>query len=103
MVTSAQASYSWSLKVDILKSKLEKELRQVARTRGVEAIRMDGKKLGISLGVGVVGLFLGGAMGGDKHSMLNGGLRTFDASLQGFGEAEWAVSLDRKMLIMPRE
>ncbi len=88
-----------SLKVDIVKSKLEKERRHVARVRGVAALQQDERKLGISLGLGVAGLVFGGILGQDGHSALG----ALDASLQKFGKSPWAVSLDREMLVVPRD
>ena len=73
------------LKVDVLKYKLETERRHIARTQGFTTLRKDKKKLGISLGAGVAGLILGGALSKDKYFALNTGIETFDASLQGFG------------------
>lgn len=94
---------SESLKMDILKSKLEKERRHLAQGRGFTALRKNKAALGISLGAAVARMFIGRALGGNKNSALDGGLRAFDASLQDFGETQWAVSLDRKMLVMPRD
>jgi len=92
-----------SLKVDIVKSKLEKEQRRVARVRGVTALKQDERKLGISLGLGFAGLVLGGALSKDSHSALGAGVGALDASLQKFGKSPWAVSLDREMLVVPTD
>jgi len=92
-----------SLKVDILKSKLEKERRHAARVQGVAAIKQDKGKLGMSLGLGVAGLVLGGALSRDSNFALSTGLGAFDATLQQFGKSLWTVSLDRTTLVVPRD
>lgn len=108
-----------SLKIDILTSKLEKERRQLARVRGFTAFNKDKKKLGISLVGGLIGMVImaalnndhdeapnrdhGGASNTNNDIALSGGMRVFDSCLQGFGKSKWAVSLDRAMLVVPRD
>lgn len=102
-----------SLKLDILEWKLERKRRQAARVRGFTAIGKDRKKLGISLAAAVVGMTLAPRNYGseapneDRQGMSDrnnlaawdGGMRGFDGCLQAFGSSEWAVSMDRNMLV----
>jgi hypothetical protein len=92
-----------SLKIDILKSKLMKAQRDVARLRGITALRQDTRKLGIGLGLGVAGLIFGGVLTKNKYSAASTGLRTVDAFTQELGQSRWAVSLDSKMLVVPTD
>ncbi len=99
----ARCSTLESLKIDILKSKLMKERRDVARLRGITALRQDTRKLGIGLGLGVAGLIFGGVLTKNKYSAASTGLRSVDTFTQGLGQSRWAVSLDSKMLVVPRD
>jgi len=92
-----------SLKVDIIRSKLEQERRRVARVRGVTVLKQHKRYLGLSLGLGIAGLVLGRALSGDNDLALSTGLGAFDTALQHFGKSVWAVSLDRTMLVVPRD
>jgi len=44
---------------------------------------------------------VGAVLGEDKDAALNAGLSGFNAVLQGLGETEWAVSLDKELVIVP--
>ncbi len=92
-----------ALKIDILKSTLMKKQRDVARLRGITALKQDKRKIGIGLGLGVAAALLGGVLTKNKYSAASTGLRTVDAFTQGLGQSQWAVSLDRKMLVVPRD
>lgn len=88
-------------KIAILKRGLENRRKSLALEAGVISISRDRQKLGIGLGLTDLGMILGGAVGRDKLSVLNGGVSAFDGVLQGFGESGWAVSLDGELLIVP--
>lgn len=100
-----------SLKLDILESKLERERRRVARVRGFTAIGKDKKKLGIGLGAALAGMFVMAALHDDHDeapnrdnvAALGSGIRVLDSCLQGFGSADWAVSMDEAMLVVPAD
>ncbi len=91
-----------SLKTDSVSHGLENRRRSLARQAGFAAIAKDRRKLGISLAAAAAGLFLGGALTKDRTSALDAGMSGFDGVLQGFGESEWAVSLDEDLLIMQK-
>lgn len=91
-----------SLKIAILQHELEKRKHLLASRAGFTLVVRDNKKLGITLGATALGAILGGALGRDWFSALNGGLSSFDGVLQEVGKAEWAVSLDSKLLVVPR-
>ncbi len=90
-----------SLKMEFLKYSLEKQRKAVARQRGFALLIRDRKKIGTGLAVAVGGSILGGLLAKDKYAALNAGLSGFNGVLQGFGETRWAVSLQKKLVIVP--
>jgi hypothetical protein len=90
-----------SLKMDFLKYSLEKQREAVARPRGFTLLIRDRKKIGASLAVTAAESILGGLIAKDKYAALSAGLSGFNGVLQGFGETRWAVSLDKKLVIVP--
>ena len=89
-----------SLKIEFLKYSLEKQRKAVARQRGFALLIRDRKKIGTGLAVTAGGLILGGLIAKHKDAALNAGLSGFNGVLQGFGETRWAVSLQKKLVIM---
>jgi len=92
----------YSLKIDILKHKLESRRQHLARGKGWTELKNDKTKLGISLGAAFTGFIISSASSNDGYRALNTGMKTFDVALQQCGRSEWAVSLDRSMLVVPR-
>ena len=90
-----------SLKMEFLKYALEKQRKAVARQRGFALLIRDRKKMGTGLAVAVGGSILGGLLAKDKYAALNAGLSGFNGVLQGIGETRWAVSLQKKLVIVP--
>jgi len=78
------------LKIDILKRGLENRTKSLARQAGFKSIARDGRKL------------KGGFLGRDGPSALAAGMSGFDGALQELGKSKWAVSLDRDLLVVPR-
>lgn len=91
------------LKVEILRQKLENRRKSCARQIGFSSIANDKKKLGIGLGVTVVGLVLGAAFTRNKSVALNTGISSFEGVLEGFGKSQWAVSLNKQLMVVPRD
>jgi len=89
------------LKIEFLKYSLEKQREAVARQRGFALLIRDRQKIGTGLAVTTGALILGGLMVKDKDAALSAGLSGFNGVLQGFGETGWAVSLDKKLVIVP--
>jgi len=89
------------LKIAFLNHRLEAQRKSLARTRGYTSIMKDGKRLGISLGAAAFGLILGGIVTKDKLSAANTGLSSFEATLQGLGETDWAVSIAKDLRFAP--
>ena len=89
------------LKIAILKQTLLDRSQSEAIQEGMTSVIRDKKKLGLSLGVAVAGMFISGVISKDKHSALVGGLSSFNNTLQGFSRNKFAVSLDRDLLVRP--
>jgi hypothetical protein len=89
------------LKIAFLSHRLEEQRKSLARTRGYESIMRDRKRLGISLGAAAVGLIFGGIVSRDKLYAANTGLSSFDATLLGLGETNWAISLGQNLRFVP--
>jgi hypothetical protein len=89
------------LKIAFLSHRLETRRKSLAWARGYESIMKDRKKLGASLGVATVGLILGGIVSRNKASAAKTGLSGFNATLQGLGETDWAVSLGQDLRLVP--
>jgi hypothetical protein len=89
------------LKIAFLSHRLEAQRKSLALARGYESIRKDRKKLGASLGAAAVGLIFGGIVSRDKASAAKTGLSGFNATLQGLGETDWAVSLGQDLRLVP--
>jgi hypothetical protein len=91
------------LKLDIIQRMITNRAKSLARQAGFESMVGDGKKLGVSLAAAVAGLILGGAITRDRLSALACGMSGFDRALQEWGKSRWAVSLDRDLLVTPRD
>jgi hypothetical protein len=90
-----------SLKTEFLKYSLEKQREAIARQRGFALLIRDRKKIATGLAVTAGFSILGAAISEDKDGALNAGLSGFNGLLQGLGETEWAVSLDKEPVIVP--
>ena len=90
-----------SLKIAFLKYSLEEQRKAMALQRGLVTVVRDKKKMGTSLAVAAGGLILGGLITKDKYVALSAGLSGFDGIIQGFGEARWAVSLEKELVVAP--
>jgi hypothetical protein len=87
-----------SLKMEFLKYSLEKQREAMARQRGFALLIRDRKKRATGL-VATAGLsILGAAISEDKDAALNACL---SGLLQGLGQTEWAVSLDKELVVVP--
>lgn len=92
-----------SSKIEFLQHSLEKQRRSVARRRGVVSLTRDKKKIGTTLAVAAGGFILDGLITKDKYAALNAGISGLDGALQGYGEAEWAVSLGKEVIVTPKD
>jgi len=90
-----------SLKMEFLKHSLEKQREAIARQRGFALLIRDRKKIATGLAVTAGLSILGAVVGKDKDAALNAGLSGLNGVLQGLGETEWAVSLDKELVIVP--
>lgn len=90
-----------SLKMDVLKHVLEKRRVATARQRGLTSAIKDGRKMGTGLAVAIAGSVITGLITKDKYAVINGGISGFNGTMQGFGETEWAVSLDNELIVAP--
>jgi len=90
-----------SLKIEFLKYSLEKQREALARQRGFALLIRDRKKIATGLAVTAGFSILAAAVGKDKDAALNAGLSGFNGLLQGLGETEWAVSLDKELVVVP--
>jgi len=90
-----------SLKMEFLKYSLEKQREAIARQRGFALLIRDRKKIATGLAVTAGFSILGAAISKDKDAALNAGLSGFSGLLQGLGETEWAVSLDKELVVVP--
>jgi hypothetical protein len=90
------------LKIDILKRGLENRTKSMARQAGFKSITRDRRKMKAGLAAAAAGAFLGGVLAKDRLSAFSYGILGFDGVLQGFGNFDWAVSLDGDLLIVPR-
>lgn len=90
------------LKLDILQRRLINRAKSLARQAGFESMSRDGKKLGVSLAAAIAGLALGAVLGRDGLSTVSGRISGFNGALEALGESRWAVSLDRDLLVTPR-
>jgi hypothetical protein len=90
-----------SLKMEFLKHSLEKQREAIARQRGFALLIRDRKKIATGLAVTAGLSILGAVVGKDKDAALNAGLSGLNGLLQGLGETEWAVSLDKELVIVP--
>lgn len=91
------------LKIEIIGRELERRRKSSARQLGFPSIAKDKAKLRIGLGVAVAGLVLGAAFTRDKSVALHTGISSFEGALEGFGKCQWAVSLDKYLVVIPRD
>lgn len=89
-------------KIDILKRGLENRVKLLARQAGVKSVVTDGRKLKVGLVAATAGIVLGGLLGRDGSSALIAGMSGFDGMLQELGKTKWAASLDRDLVVVPR-
>ncbi len=90
-----------SFKVQFLNRRFGERRRSLARIRGYTSIMRDGKGLGVSLGVAVLGLVVAGAVTKDGSTAINAGASSFGGAVQGLGETSWAVSLGKDLTVLP--
>ncbi len=89
------------LKLDFLKYSLEKQRKNIACQRGLATVFKDKKMMRTSLFASAAALILGGLITKDKYAALRAGLSGFDGAVQGFGDAKWAVLLQKDLAIVP--
>ena len=92
-----------SLKIEFLQQSLEKQRGYVARCRGVVSLTRDKKKIGTILAVAAGGFILDGLITKNKYAALNTGMSGLDGALRRYGEAEWAVSLGKEVIVTPED
>lgn len=90
-----------SLKLEFLEHSLKKQRKAMARQRGLALLIKDRKKIGAGLAVTAGASILAGLIAKDKDAALNAGLSGFYGVLQEYGEARWAVSLQKDLVIVP--
>ncbi len=92
-----------SLKVDILEARLEEDRRLAAMAQGVRVLQRDQRKRSIPLRSVAAGLLRGAVVGKSVDSALYHSLAALNSSMEQVGASRWAVSLDRDMLVVPRD
>jgi hypothetical protein len=92
-----------SLKLDILEAKLEEERHHATMAQGSRVLQRDQLKGAMTLGLGVAGAIIGGISDKSFDSALSTGLGAAHSAMKAAGKSRWAVSLDRRMLVVPRD
>ncbi len=89
-------------KVRFLTHQLEVKRRSLARDRGVTSIVKNGKGLPAALVITFAATIVTGIISKDKYTAATAGLSGLNGALQGIGETDWAVCLDRQLIVTSR-
>jgi len=92
-----------SLKVDLLEVKLEEERHHATMAQGSRVLKQNQLKRNITLASAAAGAIIGGISDKSFDSALFTGLSAAHSAMKAAGKSRWAVSLDRRMLVVPRD
>ena len=92
-----------SFKIELLRHELEKRRVTMARRRGIVALIRDRKNLLPSLGWSAAWGILEGLVAKDKSVGWSTGISSFDSEVQKLGETTWAVSLGKRLAVVPQD
>ena len=90
-------------KVQLLAHILEAKRKSLARNRGAASITQNGKGLPLAFGITAAASVLTAIVSKGRVAPADAGMSALNGALQGLGEAEWAVCLGRKIVLVPRE
>jgi hypothetical protein len=90
------------LKVQFLTHELEAKRKSLARNRGLDSFAHNKKNLPVALGIAAAASVFAGIVSGDKYTTAGAGISGFNGALQGLGETDWVVCLDRQLTVRPR-
>ena len=91
------------LKVDVLEARLEEDRRRAAIGQGFRVLKQNQLKRNITLASAAAGAIIGGILDKSIDSAWNTGLVAAHSAIKKSGETAWAVSLDRDMMVVPRD